>query len=384
MHGGAGLLKKFVYQTDRVFVVAAPKDGGCSLQKYVCDDEGWQLSAESVLSASGLADEEPEPSFSLDLRETAEQTAMEIARKGWQEIPLLFVVPENEQLSYALNLPPGLTESQQQEAAYWEMDDKLLAQGLSVENFTCVYHTEDGGEGRCTITGVRQGYLQEIEEAFAQEELQLADIIPASGGMVYLNSRQREMAGFKRRPGAGLAVRRILAGWFVFWLVMGMIVLCVDFFHYQLASDLAAKQQSELAGLASEQQEMQTLVAEAGAIDDREKKIQALNRPGISWYSLLVHLGANTTQGVSLTGINVRNDGQQLYLEGQAVDYDCLAEFIEQCEADKAFFTHGVMLQESTMVKGRNGEPDTVKFSAAVNWESENDGKIAEENQGRQ
>ena len=379
MYGGAGRIRDYFYRTDNEFLAVVLADNGCCVQKYVCDEKTWQLTEDHVLSHAGLTDDTGENTFSLDLKEVAEQAAMEIARKGWQEIPLLFVVPENEQLSYVLNLPPGLTAAQQHEAAYWELDDKLLAQGLSVEDFICVCNTETAGENRCTITGVRQGYLQEAEEIFAQAELHLADIIPASGAVVYLNSRQRELAGFKRRPGAYLAVGRILAGWFFFWLLIGGWVLLMDIISYQQASSAAIQQQDALAQRSSEQQEMQTMMAISGVINDREQKIQALNGQGRPWYSLLVHLGVNTTQGVLLTAINVSNDEQQFYLEGQAVNYDCLAEFIRQCEADKNCFPHGVTLQESTMVKGRRGEPDTVKFSVAVNWESENDGKIADE-----
>ena len=379
MYGKAGLLNDFFYKRDQEFVAVLQANDGCKLQKYAYRETVWQLVEEMLLPFAGLAVEQVEAISSDNLRELAEQTAMAISRKGWQGIPLIYIVPETEQLSYVLNLPPGLDTSEQQEAAYWEFDDKLLAQGLNAENFTCVCCSNDE-TGSCTITGVRKGYLQEVEKIFAQAELVLADMIPASGMERYLPCKTRELAGFMRRPGASLAGRRILACWFSFLLAVGAVLFVLDVIHYWQASALAEKQQNELALLAAQQQEMQTLTTMAAGIAKREENMQRLSRQGMPWYSLLVHLGANTTQGVALIGVNANAEEKALQLEGMALNYDCLAEFVGRCEADKLFFAKGVTLENSAIAKGSGREPDKVKFSVSVNWEWENNGQVLAEN----
>ena len=382
MYGVAGRLKAYFCRTDDAFVVVSVGNEEGRLAKYVCRDDSWQPEEETVLSgADALYEQAVNPA---GLQEIADRTAVEINRKGWKDIPLLYIVPETEQMCYALNLPPGLNAVQQQEAAYWELDDKLLSQGLSAENFACVCRAGDDSGNSCIITGVSKGYLQEVEEAFTQADLTLADIVPAGGIPDYLHSSRREMAGFKKRRGTGPSVKRIGAVWFVVWLVTGLVLLSADVIHYRQACALAEQQEHELAMLAPEVQEMHALTAQADHIADREKKMQAFSRQGMPWYSLLVHLGTNTAQGVSLTGINVSADDHKLYLEGQAVSYDCLAEFVGRFEADKLFFTRGITLEKSEIVKGRAGEPDKVQFSVAVDWESDYEGKHADEVQDRQ
>ena len=380
MNGVAGRLKAYFYRTDKAFVAVSLSNAGCRLEKYICFENCWQLEEESILSAAGGTYGQQEM---VDFEAAVEQAAMEISRKGWQGIPLLYIVPEFEQMRYALNLPPGLTDVQQREAAYWELDDQLLAQGLSAENFACVCCMNDEAGGGCIITGVSKEYLRGIEEVFARAELDLADIVPAPGVLDYLSSSHRELAGFKKRPGTGLAAGRLLAVWLIFWLTAGIALLSADLFHYWQAESLAEKQQNELAMLAAEEREMQELTTMAANIAAREKKVQLLGQQGMPWYSFLVHLGVNTIPGVSLTGINASVDEHKLRLAGQAVNYDCLAEFVGRCEADKAFFMQGITLEDSTVNKGSGGEPDKVNFSVSVNWESEN-GQIPEKDSNMQ
>ena len=379
MCGVAGRLKAYFYKTDTEFVTVSLADSGGCVAKYTCQENSWQLAEESRLYTAAADCER------LDCwQELVEQAALTISRKGWQAIPLLYIVPEKEQLSYALNLPPGLTREQQQEAAYWELDDKLLAQGLSAENFACVCSSNEAAGSSCTITGVSKGYLREVETAFSQAELYLADIVPALGVMAYLNSSQREQAGFKGRSGAGWAVKHVLKAWLIFWLMVGIVVLSADLIHYRQAAVMAEKQQNELALLATEEQEMQSLTALAADIAAREKKIQIINQQAMPWYSLLVHLGTHTVAGVALMGVNVSADGK-LCLEGQAVNYDCLAEFVGRCEEDRDFFTQGITLTDSAVVKGSSMEPDKVKFSVSVmNWESKKDGQNPDETKNMQ
>jgi len=381
MYGWAGRLKEYFYYQDREFIVLQPigDKGSYGLLRFIFADGGWQETDRvPALCLRSLLDGEAAAEDSLE--KLAGQAALEIARRGWQNIPLLYVLPEEEMLGYVLNLPPNLTVEQRREAAYWEFDDKLLAKGLSVENFVCICRERVGTGGQCTIMGVRRGYLQELDQAFGQAELTLSDILPAAEDsfaevLSYLNSSQREMAGFMCRSGMGLSVKRVLAVWGGLLILLSSLFLAVDICHYKQAQTLAREQKQELLALNADQQEMILMDNKLKAIADREELLQQLTRYGAPWYSLLVHLGTNTVEGVYLTKVYASSDGQQLNLEGQAVTYDALAEYMGQLEADREFFSQGIRLDNSVLVKESFGGSETVRFSVSVKWESGNDGK---------
>jgi len=372
MYGWAGHLRTFLYETDREFIALLPsgENGAYELKKYMLAQEGWQAEdGKQAFIAAGLS-----------LEEIIGQAALEIARKGWHKIPVLFVLPEEEILGYALQLPADLNMEEQQEAAYWEFDDKLLARGLSAENFACICQPMEINGGQCTIMGVRHGYLQEVEQAFVQAELSPADIIPPTGGaqnavLSYLRNGQRETAGFKHRRGERLAIRHILSAWLGMLALACSLLLVFDICHYKQNQSRALAQEQELMRLSAEQSEMEIIEARAAAIDTREKLLMDISRQGISWYSLLVHLGTNTTEGVNLTALHLSADGGQLFLEGQAVSYDALAEFLGQLEADRDVFAQGVKLDNALWVKGQAGTSGRLNFSVSVDWKSGRNGK---------
>ncbi|MCR5757667.1 MAG: PilN domain-containing protein [Selenomonas sp.] len=386
MYGLAGRLRDYFLCRDREFVAFLPAadPAGACLEKFTLTDGIWQAAERvPVSSASQLLTEQSGEKQEPAMAEIVGQAALILARKGWQSLPLLYVVPADEMLGFALQLPPALSFEQQWEAAYWEFDAKLLARGLRAENFSCLCRPAAGKEGLCSIVGVRRGYLQEVERIFTQGELFLADILPAASQgedavLAYLKDSRREKAGFKGRPGKRFSASHILTAWFGIWILLGMMVLAMDLYHYQQAQSLAAEQQQELQGLEAEQRAMKQLVDKHAAIARREELLQELGQQGKPWYSLLVHLGTNTAEGVSVTEIHADEAGEQLKLEGQAVNYDALADFVSQLEADKDFFAGGVKLDKSVLAKGNGGEPDRVRFAVSVKGELGNDGPESE------
>ena len=387
MNGWAGRLSDFFYRTDREFLALWPlaSSNTYELARFTADGGCWQMAESVVVSpSSGILTETQSVAATDELADVANWAALEIARKGWQQKPLLFVIADGEIIGYALQLPPDLTAAQQREAAYWEFDDKLLARGLSAENFVCICQPLSSNRGQCTISGVRQGYLQEVEKAFLQADLTLADIIPAAGDaqqavLSYLNSKQREAAGFKKRPGARLSAAHILTVWLGLLVMLGCLLLVVDIYHYKHNQSMAIEQRQELQRLAEEQSEMKRMLAKEAAIDSKEKLLFDIGQRQHIWYSLLVHLGVNTTEGVFLTGLYTSNDGRQLYMEGKAVNYDALAEFVGQLEEDRAIFAQGVKLARSELIKGSADELAKVSFVVAVDWESGYDGNASGE-----
>lgn len=374
MRGWVGYLRGYFYQQDQEFVVLrAEEQGGC-LSYYVQADGIWQRKAQSMAMPETAGDSADSGEDDA-LGKLAEWAALEIAKKGWQKVPLLYVLPEQEMIGYVLNLPPALTAAQQEEAAFWEIDDKLAARGLGADAFAFVCETlaENAAETRCAMMGVRRDYLQEVRAAFARAELVLEDVlIPDehdNGGAgkppAYLLGK---VPGFFRRPARRLAGRRLLAVWL---LVMGLILgiwAAYDLYGWAQAKGSAEARGTELVRLAPEKQEMEAAETICQQIENREHLLQALQEKGIPWYSVLVHLGCHTTEGVYITDLEIGNAGSQLRLEGRAVNYDALAEFVGSLEQDRAFFPQGAILEDSSLDKGRDGSQ--IRFSLTINWET--------------
>ena len=137
---------------------------------------------------------------------------------------------------------------------------------------------------------------------------------------------------------------------------------------------MQAERQAELVLMEQERKQMAELTAKRAAVERREGLWQQLGRQGISGYSLLVHLGTSIGDGVCLTRIHTGAEGGEILLEGQAVNYDCLMDFMGRLEADRDYFS-AVDLDNSSLAKGKSGEADRIQFSLRINGESDEHGK---------
>lgn len=380
--GWAGRIKNFLYREDEEYIVIrAGTDGNWNLRRYCLQDDCW-LAGEAI----GRQKDVLHGGDDVSLADLTEWTVMEMARRGWQDVPLLFVAPEDELIGYMLKLPPHLNLAQQHEAAFWELDDKLTAKGLRADDFACVCMplAEDAREISCAIWGVRYAYLQELKAAFAAANVQLVDVI--AGGIVGDKMVSREQAvtayltdpehrqGFCRHPSASLALARLAACWLLSLLLPLGIWAAVDVYNYEQSKAVAHMQAQELALLQPEKNEMAAALARCQSIEARERQIGSLQEKGVPWYSLLVHLGTNTCDGVFLTGITVRDNGSSCHLSGQAVTYDALAEFVGKLEADKDFFPQGVKLEKTARTKAGVANPGAIEFSLVIDKEQASNG----------
>lgn len=114
---------------------------------------------------------------------------------------------------------------------------------------------------------------------------------------------------------------------------------------YQARAQAEARQQ-ELAHLLPAKQQMETLEKRRSGLEQKERRLQLLTQAGFPWYGLLVHLGAMTVEGVWLEGIEQR-DEHRLEIEGRAVSYEAIADFVQAFERDKDFFPDGPVLESS-------------------------------------
>lgn len=382
--GWAGRLERFFRQDKKeyVFIVqAAQEDHG--LLRYVRHEDSWEL-VDRVLDnrddwcmdAHVPTDNGMTPPGEI----LADWVAMELARKGWQQAALVYMVPEEEVIGYIFSLPPGLDEKQQKEAVFWELDEKLAARGLNAESFVCRCElvSSDAVSSTCSIMGVRRDCLREIKAAFAAAELRLDDVIAAredgsgeSGDRKdiqdYLSGRY---PGFFPRQAHPLDWRRITACWLSgLLLLLGGWTGC-DVFQYAQAKQAADLQAAELDRLSPEARQMEQAVTKIRLVEAREQLLRELQADEVPLYSVLVHFGARITEGVFITSLATDDDGRRLHLEGRAADYAVLAEFVHDLEQDRDFFTQGVILESSEVVSGEKGEAGQVKFSLWIDWES--------------
>lgn len=383
--GWVGRLKKFFQQQNQEYVaIVQDENVGCSLLRYIQHEGDWELADSSTEKQEAWCMETQASVADKKLNESTENlaawTAMELAKKGWQKASLLYVVPEEEVIGYLFNLPPGLNEAQQQEAAFWELDDKLAARGLNADSFACQCESVPAvaDSSSCTIVGVRRDYLQELKLAFDAAELKLDDVIAAwddnSGELrgqkavqEYLTGKRK---GFFQRQKYQPAWRRIIACW-----LLGMLLLLggwigFDVFQYEQAKHMADLQAAELDRQSPEARQMEMANSKIRKIEVREQLLHELQAGNTSWYSILVHFGARTTEGVFITRLNKDDDGRRLHLEGRAANYAVLAEFVHNLEQDKDFFTQGVNLESSEAVTGEKAEVGQVRFSLWISWES--------------
>lgn len=385
INGWAGRLKKFFQQQTQEYVaVVRSENGDYTLLRYIRYEDRWELADSSL---------EKQEAWCLEVQNTVENrmvvssvddlaawVAMELAKKGWQEAALIYVVPEEEVVGYLFNLPPGLDEMQQKEAAFWELDDKLAARGLNAEDFACQCEAvlTKADSSACAIIGVRRDYLQEVRAAFAAAELKLDDVIAVQGDnreelcgqkaiSEYLNGKRQ---GFFQRQKYQPAWQRIIACWLLgMFLLLGGWTGC-DVFAYEQARQQASRQTIELNRLSAEERQMEFVSSRIRAVEAREQLLRDLQAKDVSLYSVLVHFGAQTTEGVFITKLTTDDDGRRLHLEGRAADFAVLAEFVHNLEQDRDFFTRGVILENSEAVTGEKGEAGQVRFSLRINWES--------------
>ena len=377
--GWAGRIKNFFYQPDQEYIAIIQVEAGSwSLFRYQRQADGWHRE-EVAGRQEGVWDDEPV----LSGEKLADWVAMELGRKGWQQVPLLFAVPEGELIGYVLNLPPHLDREQQAEAAFWELDDKLTVKALDADDFACICIplAEADTGSRCAIWAVRRDYLQELQGAFATAELHLADVI-AGGGVwgehevgdvvsAYLADTQHQQ-GFCHHPATTPDKRRLTVCCLLMLIVPLCLWLAMDICSYEQAKAAATGQTEELARLQPEKHDMEEAAEKCRRIEQRERLQASLQERSMPGYSLLVHLGANTCEGVFLTEVKFTDHGKALHLTGQAVTYDALAEFVSGLEGDKVFCPQGVRLENSALTQGSAAAAGTIAFSLLIDKEARN------------
>lgn len=114
-----------------------------------------------------------------------EQVRMRSVREGWQELPFALCLSGEEVLLYQTELPPNLMETEEKEAAHWELDARLTEAGLDADAYAMAVRrcgensaldagaVYDESAHTYWLAAAPRDKLQSYQDDFAEQELSL-------------------------------------------------------------------------------------------------------------------------------------------------------------------------------------------------------------------
>lgn len=72
----------------------------------------------------------------------AEAAAMRAKREGWQALDFAVCLPDEVVRFYEMELPPHMEGDEWREAAHWELDARLMAEGLDADAYAMAYRRQ--------------------------------------------------------------------------------------------------------------------------------------------------------------------------------------------------------------------------------------------------
>ena len=283
----------------------------------------------------------------------ADAASLRLAQLGWTDWPRVFMLPDTEIVSYEMSLPTGMDPTEQSEAAYWELEARLSEQGIDiVQCHTVSAALPDNGD--FWIAAVQQEDMQFWQQAFVEAEVPLRDLVVASPVLAELSVDARIPAtafcsllqANSTGKGRNWDYRALAAVWLVLVLLGLAAFTGWDCWQLHAARQETARLQQTLSQLAPDQKRMEQLESVRQDIDAREKQLRVLSEKNFPWYSVLIHFGSMTTEGTWLDSLKLEG-GDTLRLQGHAVSFESLADYIKVFEQDKGFFPQGPVLESS-------------------------------------
>lgn len=358
-----------------------------------------QLAQERLPSSRQGAAGSPTTSWDLDGGETDVQDIlgriiMGLARQGWQSENIICCWPADRTRCFLLDLPRQLTEAERREAAYWEVDGRLLEEGISADDFCLGWHLPEQGRAfvmavpSAEVSGFKQhgkraglrvsGYVMGIPDGLAEvaaDAFILQETLPegsaglceqdisgaggAAGAALWGLGRSSPLVlGLSLQEGAQgpqLAWRRLAVAAAALTLVVLFLwggVLGVE--AWRARETLQAERQQLLA-LTPDRKAMQLLEAARQETMARDAALQHLGEDAVPWYSILLYLGSPplTVEGICLQDLKLGRD-QSLELSGTALTYAALSEYMEAFRQEALPF--GTPLLEKAERQEGNGD----------------------------
>lgn len=409
MSGWAGCRRWLYDEAQRVAGVAA-MDGLVLLAGLERCEEHWRVAAlESVLFV---------PEEGAWAQSVAEKTAALLARIGYEDAPVVLAAPPDAAYVEEMQLP-ALSPDEIAQTAHWEMAAREPFGGAP---FLTAY--EDAGEGVCRVAAVPQSEAEGYRSAFAAAGVRLwaAAAVPAAFRLLCEGAELRwgahalplspallaEDGAFhdwdERLSAAiygaallvhavpeqgcafplgavrlsSLHVRRIAC--MAASLVAALLLLATGIDAYQLysARQEAEQIQAELALSRGERNRMEDFRSEEAWIARRDDCLQELSEDNPPAAAVLSLLGASNVEGVRLKALRLEPE-KGLELDGEALTYDALADYLGGLERQEHTLFGGAAL------KGSSRQQDgSIAFSLSVPLQEETAQEAGEDRGGKE
>ncbi|GEM_PF-4874230 len=349
----------------------------------------WQLSALEEIQLSMEVGEE---------KEAAELVRMHCAKNGWSMESFTICIPEEDSFTGSVELPE-LDEQALAEAIHWEIE----GQDIFGERDFCAAFMKMGEGDEYWFSAMETAEKEEWEKAWNEQEMEPLQFIAMppiqeslhwGEGCFVLADREILMgknlsasdvpaasleAVYAAMFGAGLLRKESCASfshgtvvdawnWKALCLtVAGAAMICLafvagmDLWQLHSARDDKAAVHREWMLLGKEQQQKDLLERIIHETEQRDSLLAELSGESFPWYGLLVHFGSMTVEGVCIRDIAM-SEQDRLNMEGEAVTFSALAEFLKKFEEDKDFFPSAPVLVDSSVEK-TSGGGDMVRFS---------------------
>ena len=352
---------------------------------------GWQLSSVDELQMSGDAEE---------AGEMADLVRMHCARNGWSKDHLAVCMPEDRLFLAEVDLP-DLEHGKLAEAVHWEIEGKdffgerafrttFIKTGAEDHAYWTASVDEEEAAAWETLWKERglplsqlavlppplQDILQWDEERMVLGETilsfgkHISSFEIPSSSLPAIYAALLAAGALRQEFSASFSPGEELDAWN--WKRLSLAVACIsmlcmsllagwDLWQIHAARELQEKTHQERLLLGKEEKKMLLIERSIRETKRRDSKLEDLSRESLPWYSLLVHFGGMTVDGVRISDIALA-EKDALNVEGEAVTFDAVAEFLKGFESDKAFFPAGPVLQK-TSVPEKRLPGDMVHFS---------------------
>lgn len=324
----------------------------------------------------------------------AEAALMRVEREGWQGMDIAVCLPDENVRIYEMELPPHMEENEWREAAHWELDARLMEEGIDADACAMAYCRRSASA--VLLAAAEQRYLESLRDAFKEQGLFLrGTAVCVHGGSVeetasvvlgmellpqtreFLPAIAAAMSVLDADPSIGLRLQgepiphqrvryRRLA---VLVCAMTFLVLFAAAFFdarafFEARRDCEREEQA-LALLQRDEKTMRMTARLQEEIQQRDAKAAQLMEAAMPWYSVMVHLGRPElqTEGVWLRSIAMRPD-KKIEVRGAALSYGALSSFLKSFETDRDFFSQGPVLEESA--ETTEGEQTGIAFRISL------------------
>lgn len=316
--------------------------------------------------------------------ETASALCVALSKRGWEKSCIALCLSDAQVFSYTKEFPP-LSAKEMKAAVRWDLLASLPA--AEAETTYCMDFQPLGGR-EFFLAALPRETVQEIRRAFSAAGLCLASLgvlpqtalmeaassVPelpmveedvrasedaaalwAAAGLLAPQEKRVELLPAPLRPDAWALGRVGVVFCAVCFFCMASLYGWNVWRLYELQQEAQGIEREKVL-LSSERQRMESEMREGGRMAEKERQLLALSQGAMPCRSLLVHFGTRTVEGAWIRDLRVL-DGHLIEIEGAAVSYDALANFVRAMEADRDFFTAAPLLKKSELRREAAGKP---------------------------